>query len=305
MVLREIGFLKITTLADNMVQKSGFHGQWGLSLLLELEDMNGVERRIVFDTGNDRAPLLHNLRVLNVRLQDVDCIVLSHGHGDHTATTVEIVRQTGGVKVYAHPYVFQSRYTVDKQGRRRRGGVPQGERISNIEEAGGEVVLTPEPIEIVPGVWTTGEIPRRTLFEKVSPPFQGGRRLIRIDGVDIEDQILDDQAIFMDVSGVGPFLITGCAHAGVVNTILRASELGGFEKVYGLVGGTHMVQRSNEYIDDTIEALGRFCLKMISPCHCTGFKATARLMQSFSEKFVLNFCGRIIEAGETPDPTVI
>ncbi|MBS7631799.1 MBL fold metallo-hydrolase [Candidatus Bathyarchaeota archaeon] len=303
--MSKVGSLKITTLADNIVQKSGFHGQWGLSFLLELEDAKGVERRIVFDTGNDRVPLLHNIRVLKVRLRDVDCVVLSHGHGDHTAATVEIVRQTGGVKVYAHPYVFQPRFTVDKQGRRRRGGVPPGERISDIKEAGGEVVLTPEPVEIVPGVWTTGEIPRRTLFEKVSPPFQGGRRLIRVDGADVEDLILDDQAVFMDVDGVGPLVVTGCAHAGVINTILRVRELGGFGEVYGLVGGTHLAQRSDEYVDNTIEALGKFDLKLVSPCHCTGFKATARLMQSFPEEFVLNFCGRVIEAGETPDPVVV
>ncbi|MEM4246319.1 MAG: MBL fold metallo-hydrolase, partial [Candidatus Bathyarchaeia archaeon] len=159
MDLRKVGSLKITTLADNMVQRSSFHGQWGLSFLLEVEDTNGVEKRIVFDTGNDRAPLLHNVKVLKAELQDVNCIILSHGHGDHTAATVEIVRQTGGVKVYAHPYVFQQRFTVDKQGKRRRGGVPLGERIGDIEEAGGEVILSPEPVEVVPGVWTTGEIP--------------------------------------------------------------------------------------------------------------------------------------------------
>lgn len=305
MGLKRIGSLKVTTLADNMVQKSNFQGQWGLSFLMELEDADGVDRKIVFDTGNDRAPLLHNVRVLKAHLRDVESIVLSHGHGDHTAATVEIAKQTGGVRVYAHPHVFESRFTVDSQGRRRRGGVPTGERLNEIEGAGGEIVLSSEPVEVAPGVWTTGEIPRVSYFEVVSPPFQGGRRLISINGEEVDDLILDDQAMFMDVEGVGPFVVTGCAHAGIVNTILRVMKLGGFSGVYGFVGGTHLVQRSEEYVEETVKALRCFGLSMVSPCHCTGFKATARLMDAFTGGFVLNFCGRVIKAGEMPDPPVV
>ncbi len=116
----------------------------------------------------------------------------------------------------------------------------------------------------------------------------------------MDDQILDDQSLWADMAGVGPWVVTGCAHAGSVNTLLQVKRLGGFGGIHGLVGGTHLVGRSDEYIDHTIAELGKFGLGLISPCHCTGFKATARLWRAFPEEFVLNFCLRVIEAGKVP-----
>ncbi len=168
-----VGSLKITTLADNLVQLAGLRGQWGLSLLLELVDARGGERRVVFDTGNEREPLLHNIKELKVELGDLDCVVISHGHGDHTAATVDIVRSAGGVRVYAHPHTFFPRLYEDRRGKRVRGGVPEGQGLAEIEAAGGEVVLSEGPVEVVPGLWTTGQIPRVTPFETVSPPTRG------------------------------------------------------------------------------------------------------------------------------------
>jgi 7,8-dihydropterin-6-yl-methyl-4-(beta-D-ribofuranosyl)aminobenzene 5'-phosphate synthase len=109
----------------------------------------------------------------------------------------------------------------------------------------------------------------------------------------------------MDVKNIGPFVITGCAHAGPVNTLLQAKRLGRFNHINGLVGGTHLVGRSDEYIEQTVKELKQFKLRFISPCHCTGFKATTRLWQAFPDEFVLNFCCRIIEAGKEPERRVI
>jgi len=264
--------LRITTLADNLVLRAGLHGQWGLSYLLELVDEKGDQRKVVFDTGNDREPLLHNIRELEVELGDVDAVVLSHGHGDHTVATVEVVEAAGGCPVYAHPHCFLPRFYEDGE----------------------------EPREVVPGLWTTGQVPRVSGFEEVSPPTDGGRRIIVVDGEEQDDQILCDQALWTEVEGVGPWLITGCAHSGPVNTGLRAMELGGFTHLYGLIGGTHLVGRSDAYINRTIEELRRFRLSFLSPCHCTGFKAMAKLYQAFPETFVVNFCGRVFEAGTEP-----
>ena len=304
-VLEAVKSLRVTTLAENFVQMGGLQGQWGLSLLLEIVDAEGRIRKVVFDTGNDKAPLMHNIKRLKVDLSDVDCVVLSHGHGDHTVATVEVVEAAGGVKVYAHPRLFLPRFYVDRRGKRTRVGVPEGEGIAEIERAGGEVVLSAEPREVVPGVWTTGQIRRVTPFERMSRPSRGGRRIIVIDGEEVEDQVLDDQALWMVVGGVGPFVVTGCAHAGPVNTLLQAQRLGGFRRVSGLVGGTHLVGRSDAYVEQTIRALRGFGLGVLSPCHCTGFKATTRLWRAFPDAFVLNFCGRVIEAGKKTEPRVV
>jgi 7,8-dihydropterin-6-yl-methyl-4-(beta-D-ribofuranosyl)aminobenzene 5'-phosphate synthase len=81
----ELKSAKITTLADNFVQKSGFLGQWGLSFLLEIEDERGRMHKIIFDTGAVKDGLLHNIKQLRVNLSELEYLVLSHGHADHTA----------------------------------------------------------------------------------------------------------------------------------------------------------------------------------------------------------------------------
>ena len=126
-----------------------------------------------------------------------------------------------------------------------------------------------------------------------------------MDGEEINDQILDDQSLWADVRGVGPWVITGCAHAGPVNTLLQVKRLGGFEKIRGLLGGTHLTGRSDKYLDQTINELKKFGLGMISPCHCTGFKATTLLWKAFPEEFVLNFSLRVLEAGKKPKNPVV
>jgi 7,8-dihydropterin-6-yl-methyl-4-(beta-D-ribofuranosyl)aminobenzene 5'-phosphate synthase len=271
-----------------------------------MEDAEGVGRKIIFDSGGNKETLFHNIKSMKIDLSGVEYIVLSHGHGDHTAATVELIEMIGDeVKVVVHPHLFQSRFYVNRMGKRRRGGVPKGESISDIERVGGKVIQTPEPLEILPGLWTTGQIPRLTDFEKISEPINGGRRLIVIEDEEIEDKILDDQALWMDLEGIGPMVVTGCAHSGAVNTLLRVRDIGGFSSFYGLIGGMHLVNRNDKYISRTIEELRKFDLELLSPCHCTGFKATALLYQAFAREFVLNFNGRTIEAGKEPKPIII
>lgn len=303
MGMRHIKSLKITTLAENMA--SDCLGQWSISFLLELLDAKGDSRKVIFDTGVHKQALLYNIKALKVDLSDVDCVVLSHGHPDHTAATVELVKAAGGVKVYAHPHTFLPRFREGKTGKRQQMGVPKGERLENIEKAGGDVLLLTKPMEVVPGLWTTGQIERVTSFERALPLSEGEKLVIILDGKEIDDQILDDQALWMDIDEVGPIVITGCAHAGSVNTLLHVERIGSFKHIHGLIGGTHLVGRSEEYLQQTIKELKQFGLGLISPCHCTGFKAMARLWQAFPKAFVLNFSGRVIEAGKEPEERVI
>jgi 7,8-dihydropterin-6-yl-methyl-4-(beta-D-ribofuranosyl)aminobenzene 5'-phosphate synthase len=298
-VTRLIRNLKVITLAENMVGSECL-GQWGLSFLLEFVDTKGDERKVVFDSGMHRQSLFYNMRKLKVNLRDVDCVLLSHGHYDHTVATVEVVKAAGGVKVYAHPHTFLPRFHVDKAGKRRQIGVPRGERMNDVERVGGDVVLSAERVEVVPGLWTTGQIARVTLFERPLPLSKGEKLTIVIDGEEVDDEILDDQALWMDVEGLGPVVITGCAHAGPVNTLLHVQKIGGFKRIHGLLGGTHLVGRSEEYVQQTVKELRKFGLGLISPCHCTGFKATVRLWQAFPQAFIMNFSGRVIEAGKEP-----
>jgi 7,8-dihydropterin-6-yl-methyl-4-(beta-D-ribofuranosyl)aminobenzene 5'-phosphate synthase len=297
--------LKVTTLADNLVQLGGFHGQWGLSLMLELEDARGDHRKVILDTGNDREPLLHNIKRLKFDLGEVDCLVISHGHQDHTAANVDIVGAAGGVRVYAHPDTFRKRIRIRRDGSRRVHGVPEGQGVAEIEAAGGEVILSRGPVEVVPGLSTTGEVPRVSGFETIMPLSEGESVRMVVDGGEVEDTIPDDQALWADVRGVGPFVLLGCAHAGPVNTLRHVMRLGGFEGVYGVVGGTHLVGRDEDYVRRTMDEVRGFRPRLLSPCHCTCFAATARFASEFPDAFVLNYCGRVIEAGKTPEPRLL
>jgi 7,8-dihydropterin-6-yl-methyl-4-(beta-D-ribofuranosyl)aminobenzene 5'-phosphate synthase len=303
--MNEIGSLKITTLADNFVLAGGV-GQWGLSFLMDLEDARGDQRKVVFDTSANKDALMHNAKLLEVDFTDVDCIIISHGHGDHTAANVEIVEASGGVKVYGHPHTFLPRFYEDKKGKRTRGGPPKGEGIEEIEVAGGEVILSSKPEEVVPGLWTTGQMERNSDFEVVSARSPGGgKRIIVVDGEEKQDLILDDQALWTIVKGVGPWVVTGCAHSGPLNTIRQVKRLGAFDRIEGFVGGTHLVGRSDEYLNRTIMEFADFGLNLISPCHCTGFKATAEFWRAFPKEFVVNCCLRVIKAGKIPEDRLI
>ncbi|UCE29241.1 MAG: MBL fold metallo-hydrolase [Candidatus Bathyarchaeota archaeon] len=296
--------LRITTLADNFAPVGGL-GQGGLSLLLELVDARGARRKMVFDTSDHKEALMHNIKDLKVDLSDIDCVILSHGHHDHIAVTAEVVKAAGGVKVYAHPHTLLPRIYVEKTGKRRHIGAPKGEGLKEIERSGGEVILATKPVEVVPGVWTSGQIERKTTFENVLPLSEGERLIVVINGEETDDRILDDQALWMDVGGVGPCVVTGCAHAGPVNTLLHVQKIGRFKEIHGLVGGTHLIGRSEEYLKQTITELRKFRLALISPCHCTGFKAMTRLWQAFPDAFILNFVGRAIEAAKETKVRVI
>jgi len=297
--------LKITTIADNLVLRAGLWGQWGLSYLLELTDENGEAKKVLFDTANDKEPFLYNVEKLELDFSDLDAIVLSHGHGDHTVATVEAVEMAGSCPVYAHPHCFLPRYYESKEGKRTKGGVPEGEEIEDIEKAGGKVILSTEPVEIVPGLWTTGQIPRLTDFENVPPPTDGGKRIIIVDGEEVDDQILCDLALWTEIEGEGCWVITGCAHSGPVNTLKQVSKLGGFKDISAYIGGTHLVRRENEYILRTADELKKYNLQLFSPCHCTGFNAMSLLHQEFGDRFAVNYCGRIFKSWEKPSPLVL
>jgi 7,8-dihydropterin-6-yl-methyl-4-(beta-D-ribofuranosyl)aminobenzene 5'-phosphate synthase len=300
----QIKNLKITTLVENLAFPK-YLGQWGLSFLLELVDAKDKLRKIIFDTGGNKKAFKHNVRALKVDLSDVDSVVLSHGHWDHAAATVEVAKAAGGgLKIFAHPHTFLPRFFTDKKGKKQKMGVPKGERLDEIEMEGGKVSLTSEPTEVAPGVWTTGQIKRINAFEQALPLAEGEKLSILIDGMELDDQILDDQAIWTSVENVGPVVITGCAHAGSVNTLFHVQKLGKFKKIFGLVGGTHLVKRSDEYLWKTVGEFKKIELKLISPCHCTGFKATSILWQTFPGAFVLNYSGRAIKPGERPETDV-
>ena len=133
------------------MQASNLLGQWGLSLLLEVEGQKSEIHKIILDTAAVKEGLLHNINKLRADLSDLEYIVLSHGHSDHTATIVELLRMAkGAVKVIAHPHAFLRKFVTKKDGKRIQNGIPKGERMENILEAGGRLITSEKPFELLP-----------------------------------------------------------------------------------------------------------------------------------------------------------
>jgi len=130
---------------------------------------------------------------------------------------------------------------------------------------------------------TTGEIPMKTDFEQVDSGNK--KRLILYNGEYVDDFILDDQAVIYK-SEKGLVVIAGCAHRGIINTVLHAQNITGIKDVFAVIGGSHLVDSNTERIVNTMKALEELKVKKIGLCHCTGFKALSMLYNMFPEQFI-------------------
>jgi 7,8-dihydropterin-6-yl-methyl-4-(beta-D-ribofuranosyl)aminobenzene 5'-phosphate synthase len=262
---------RITILCENTVGSvSGTLGEHGFAALIE-----GDGVRILFDTGMGET-LLRNALRMNKDLHRVERVVLSHGHDDHCGGLLPLLRNCGAKDVYAHPAVFSRRYRVKDTGESYPVGIPCDEAF--LRGMGARFDLDDRFREIAPDVFLTGEVPRRTPFEK------GDRGMFR-DPEGREADLLEDDQSLVIRSPKGLVLLLGCCHAGVVNTIGHAREQTGEERVYALVGGTHLGFCPPEQVEGTVEALRSFRIRRIAAGHCTGFAASARLLREFSGAF--------------------
>ena len=140
-----------------------------------------------------------------------------------------------------------------------------------------ELVWTREPTEVVQNVLVTGEIPRHTDYEDNEGAFFTDEACTQ------PDLLPDDQALAIRTPQ-GVVLLLGCAHSGVVNTIDYVAQLLGEGQFHAVMGGMHLMRASNERIKATLEALDRYDVRPIGPCHCTGITATASLWQHATER---------------------
>jgi 7,8-dihydropterin-6-yl-methyl-4-(beta-D-ribofuranosyl)aminobenzene 5'-phosphate synthase len=296
--MQSVKSVKITTLADNVVYVSRLLGQFGFSAHLEIKDNKGKKHTVIFDTGSNKSSLLYNIRALKLDLSPLESIVLSHGHYDHTSATVEIARKAKNkVKIFAHPNAFYPKFKI-KKGKKEPHGMPKREGRTEIEKKGAQIIETTQPTQIIPGIMASGEIPRITPFEKLA-----WRNMTIVDGKAVRDKLLDDQALFINIARKGVLVICGCAHAGLINTLEHALNVTKTKRLYGFIGGTHLIHPKETRLKETIAHLKKLNLQLISPAHCTGHKSIAALNQAFPDEFVLNYTGRVIDtAKKLKDP---
>ena len=262
--------LTLTVLVDNTTATDhDFCGEAGLSFLMET-----AGTRILFDTGLSGL-FLTNAEKMGISLRDLDFVVLSHGHLDHTGGLATLARYLAGATpgerpprvphLIAHPRCF---WPKEKDGRENGSAVSEGEVRQQFP-----VSLSEKPVWITDDLVFLGEIPRRFAFE------QGDleKRLIhRPDGSIEPDSLLDDTALAFR-SDEGLVIITGCSHAGICNITEYAREVCGEKHVRDIIGGLHLLSPEPKRFAKTGKYLNRLHLNGLHACHCTSLPAKLAL----------------------------
>ena len=234
-----------TGVPDALIAEPGF------SALVRIEKA-GRERTLLFDTGVSANGMVENMRRLGIDPADVEVIVLSHGHWDHVTGMEGLVRVLGRTRlpVMIHPE-FWSRRRVSFPGL-EPAEFPCTSRGA-LQEMGFAIVEERQPSFLLDGaVLITGEVDRTTAFET---GFQGHQAL-RDGGWQADPLILDDQALVVSLGDRGLVVLSGCGHAGIVNTVRYARRLTGQDAVAAVVGGFHLSGPMFEpIIGPTVDAL--------------------------------------------------
>ena len=244
----------------------------GLSLWIEDGD-----RRLLLDTG--QSHILHeNCQALGVDLREIDAVVLSHGHYDHTGGLQTVIDGVSEVDVYLHPKAVEPKFACHNNEPCRHIGM-SSLIAENLQKHNyiRTLVWTEKPTNIYSGFTVTGAIPRLTDFEDVGGPF-----FLDADRKQ-PDALTDDQSLFFE-SDEGLVVMVGCAHAGIVNTLDYISKLTGNKHIHTVLGGIHLSSASSERIERTINAFHGYDVRQIGLAHCTGSKAVTKFKEVFGNK---------------------
>ena len=273
--------VKATILCENSVfHIPGAIAEHGLSIFLETDRGN-----YLLDTGQGKA-IVNNAQVLGIDLRNIKGIILSHHHFDHSGGLGPVLDLKGAVDLYAHPDFFRESYSVTG-GKARYIGVPYPRPL--LEAKGAAFKFSDEFRQIEPGFWLTGEVPRRTDYEL-------GDQKLSVKSGDgfVKDDIRDDQSVVIETEK-GLFIVLGCCHSGIINTLSYIVEKMGERRIHAVIGGTHLGPVSDEQREKSIEALKAFDIERLGVSHCTGLKTAARLAGEFGERFFFCNVGTVVE----------
>ncbi|MFL6486276.1 MAG: MBL fold metallo-hydrolase [Nitrososphaera sp.] len=308
MILREVEKVEVTCLVDNNVDivlpntevarrpvlttnwyEQPLVAEHGFCAVLTL-DIDGIKRRLLLDSGLDPFAAPHNADVLGLDLSYCESTISSHGHIDHAGGLLNLRKKmnTGqGIPLVLHEDAFKNRSVKFQDGRTVE--LPAQDR-SLLLNSGYNIIEKHSPsLWIDDRVLVTGEIPRTNTFEKGFPNHYSQVEEGRMEP---DPLIKDDQAIILTVKEKGLVIITGCGHAGIINTLNYAKELTGEDRIYAVLGGMHLSGGLFEpIIPRTIEELEELKPKFVVPCHCSGLKAMTEIARKMPDAFIQNSVG--------------
>nr|MEA3400870.1 MBL fold metallo-hydrolase [Armatimonadota bacterium] len=228
-----------------------------------------------------------NADAMGVDPAQAQALVLSHGHYDHTRGLPGLLQRLGELRVIAHPLVFEPRYHETPDGEMADIGPPMSRE--ELEELGARFELSDEPVQVLEGAVTTGEVPRRSGLAPEAPHL-----MVERDGQVRPDDFRDDLSVVVETGGA-PVLVTGCAHAGLVDIAERAEEVAG-RYPSAIIGGTHLADESEERIAAVAAGLHQRGVRWLAPMHCSGERGAELLEKHFEAEVLRPITGDTIGA---------
>lgn len=266
----------------------------GLSLLVTVGDE--TERHsFLLDTGWSGSALVHNLRTMQVPVDSIEVVMLSHFHPDHCGGLKDFLQlRTCRTPLVLHPEVLtKNRFIKTASGETIRFDIPEEEPLHVL----GAELFTHTGPHLFAGefAFATGEIPRVNAFETGLP-----NSFVDRGGTMEPDAIIDDQAVVLHLQHKGLVVLSGCAHSGIINTIRYAQRIGNEDRVHAVIGGFHLCGPNSETrVQKTLEELTALSPEIVCPMHCTGRNSTLEISRRLPRSFGVSCVGTRIVLGDS------
>lgn len=244
-------------------------------------------RRLLFDTGQDAEVLFNNAKQLGINLTNLDAIILSHGHYDHAGGLLKLLELNPECPVYLHPDALQQRYSIHPGAKAKQISISSALREKLQQLPSTQLRFNRSPVQLTESIWLSGEIPRVNQFEDTSGPF-----FLDTQGCRVDD-LLDDQCLWIEQEETVSVL-TGCCHAGVINTLNYVQQQTQEKSLNHIVGGLHLVNKNAEQLSATIKQLQQHKFQNLYPAHCTGKEQILALQEAFPEQVKSCYAGLTI-----------
>jgi 7,8-dihydropterin-6-yl-methyl-4-(beta-D-ribofuranosyl)aminobenzene 5'-phosphate synthase len=262
--------MKISCIVDNRAGlKSNLYAEHGFSLLVEEKDTH-----FMVDTGQTPTVLKHNMDLMGIKA--VDGVMMSHGHNDHTGG-ISAIKDSIGInssktKFYMHPEILGHKYAVmdDKQ---RYVGFPKNVDVETLN-----LEWVTENTRISDDMWIFNQVEDHSGFEPIPEYLK-----VMENGKCSPDEFKDELNLVIKTEN-GLVVISGCAHKGIVNILASVTEYF-HDDIYGVIGGSHLMDAPPERIRKTVESFKKLNPEIIALGHCTGFNALCLFKREFGDKF--------------------